>query len=732
MYSSSKRILTNLGNVYQRVLPESAQASSEVLLQTVKKDFTGIKKQLKAMGCEVNTPEEAHSVLTKGFIDRGVDKDMEKAIKETTQIQKLSKNAEELIGGTDYATNFYESWVIEDLPTGFEGIPPFVFSDEEPDLDNTVEVAEVAVPMGETVTQEVEQVKEHMEEVIEQDKENHTVNENKHNETTLEKHIEEEMPMTELSQLQKSMQERNATTVVHNNTASKKLTQTSKLKDNQVGVVTKVDSLRNAENAKELRKTKGWAFLGAYLLGVDAKVLQNKFYSEFVYSGSLESFKDVENAELLRLLVRIRNKVLLRYNQTYYEEVTLDCLYEKEGQDDLKDDLYEAEQVGFNVIEVMRRVQSIALLVNELNKEIKYLAPKVLETFNIPYGKEVGVLFMCQNVTTQTLHQLATKLVRDIRKLPLQTPIAKSQKVTTSLRALFNSDYEFFKGAFEIAEKTLTFDEDICVKGLDWGTLATIDKGQKSITPKIPTLGKATFYVDCDNVKMEFFLAFIEKFSESKLQNGKYKIKLFVDEVASDIWNEIEHILQIDIPVEVIAVPRIKSQKSVVDVVIAHEVTKDSIMNKASNKNKGTKMTHCIVSSDSDFYGLLTQDMEMGVFYNSATTSSDYITYLKTNQVVSYDLGQLDLAELNVHYMTRVYAYYILEKFKEVPMGEWGTEETLDSIVEMFVTKAYATGALLKTTVTDILKDIIENMTISKEGKNIVLEYNGIQKVVTI
>lgn len=468
----------------------------------------------------------------------------------------------------------------------------------------------------------------------------------------------------------------------------------------------KSNAVKSLSNYQHLMETKSYAFLAAYLLGAEQKVLEREFYEDYIYSGSTENCKEVPNAEIVRLYNHIRIAIISKYD--YMKDIKSfdDCSYEK-----VMKDLTDLKELGVDLQQVLRKTLSMADVLNHITKEVKFLVPKVLEDFGVPYPELAQELFYYYDVTPKTATKLAKTLSVSWNKFPHGVPIIKGLKLNQGLYTLFNSDYDFYRTLFAL---TGFSKEDIKLTSLDWSKFS-----KRAVVPRVPITQQATLYVDCDNINFYHFLALLDGLEKAKPKNIRHKIKLFIDESANPIWRSIEGIIPTTSDFEYIPVKRIKDNKSVVDIVISHTITKDSI--KQANSN----IKRCIVSSDSDFFGLMDYGIDLFVFYDSTCTSKEYLHYLTMKNQMSFDTKQLLISETNVGYRYNLITYYTLRQLARTAPLDWSKPEVINKIKASLTEDFYLEDSLLDDELSNLVCKIIQNLEIKKDGFIVKLEQDG-------
>ena len=182
-------------------------------------------------------------------------------------------------------------------------------------------------------------------------------------------------------------------------------------------------------------------------------------------------------------------------------------------------------------------------------------------------------------------------------------------------------------------------------------------------------------YVDCDNINVFNFLSILED-SEMMKTSASTIIKLYIDTKANPIWRVIENFISDKYTVLSIPVSRIKQEKSVVDIILASEISKDYSL--------GYGKSHVIVSSDSDFYGILESGIEATVMYEESTVSNYYLGYLSKEGVMAQDISKNYSSSRNVKYKKKIIMYLGLISCTEIPLAELNLETLTASMKDKY------------------------------------------------
>lgn len=177
-------------------------------------------------------------------------------------------------------------------------------------------------------------------------------------------------------------------------------------------------------------------------------------------------------------------------------------------------------------------------------------------------------------------------------------------------------------------------------------------------------LGVTTYYVDCDNVRFHKFIAFLSKLEKEAKDLSKIKFKLYLDSHALPTWKGIRFLQGAPkINLEIINLNRVANCKSVADVVIALDIGKQTALNPAEKI--------ALMSSDSDFYGLIDSGVDLAILYDSEIMGQNYKKCLQDKGISNFNIHGLKLEENGSKLKEIVVAEKCLKTLINVPFSHW-------------------------------------------------------------
>lgn len=248
------------------------------------------------------------------------------------------------------------------------------------------------------------------------------------------------------------------------------------------------------------------------------------------------------------------------------------------------------------------------------------------------------------------------------------------------------------------------------------------------VTPQyIPLTNSGTdvakvLYVDCDNINVFNFLALLEE--ESMVKDCESTvIKLYLDSMANPIWNVVQNIVSDKYTIVSIPVSRIKQEKSVVDIVLTADITKDYSM--------GYGQSHVIVSSDSDFYGIFVSGVEATVLYESAYVSPHYLSYLSRENVFANDISKNHSSSRNVDYKKKIVCYLGLIACTEIALSDLTLEALTVSMYEKYKEIERNTSELVTGNFIDIIaKEILSGYQVVSSSQGHIVSAGSVSYLV--
>lgn len=419
--------------------------------------------------------------------------------------------------------------------------------------------------------------------------------------------------------------------------------------------------------------SRSYAFLIAYLLGVEEKVLVRDYKEEYEASHGLEYFKYVPNAEILRALSRCKQS-FLRNHHIFHGVINMEPVI----QGRLDREVGFLKENGIDLPAVMRREGDIYAVINHITSHINRILPGVLEHLKIPYRQELESLFYLYTVDRKAVQRLMDGLRDKKSMLPHGIIIVKTSRVQRELPYTLLNDRNLYQTIFKMRGIIKSY-ADLDIPPFSWSNIELVNAGKMEASPSreevkvennpwdIISEG-SRLYVDCDNIDVFVFMNTLDLM----LQSGKiHEIKLYLDEMSSPLWRIVPRIFK-DVKFSLHNMKRIKSDKSVVDVAMVSHITMDMMYQDPFSIG--------IFSSDSDFFGLfeLYPDMTYFVGYSGSRVNKDYRDYLDARGIVSFDLEKMSALSNNADYKFLMVVHLCLEHLANTPMTEWSVEKLVE------------------------------------------------------
>lgn len=211
-----------------------------------------------------------------------------------------------------------------------------------------------------------------------------------------------------------------------------------------------------------------------------------------------------------------------------------------------------------------------------------------------------------------------------------------------------------------------------------------------AVVPVVPTKEISNaytdiVYIDCDNMTEKYIRVMTYIANLTKLKNSNILVHLFIDSSGKDLWSTLES--SETLKFNKIDCPRIKKEKSMVDVLLTETFTRDkyTIIQNAKDNNIFTQQH--IASSDSDFGALGTLDYKVNFVITKDSTSESYLNFLKSFGIEYFDLelvpeGQLQL----VPSMEQQIAEMLVTALTNLAPNAW-TVDTISRLVKTENTK---------------------------------------------
>lgn len=412
----------------------------------------------------------------------------------------------------------------------------------------------------------------------------------------------------------------------------------------------------------EPRYNKSYSFITLYLMGLERHVLEKEFFEDYTYSCGLTSLESVKDAKLIRYASRIRQKVYRNYDQhrSATDFVQLAEEYFKTEFDYLKEQ-------GVDLGQSFRESNSIVSVVNALTHVISTKLPEVLYELNFPHIECVESAFYMFHVTDKSLDKYVKTMQPYRLKFPYKLFITRHQRLKTYLSSFFGSDKIFFIGCHNLSE--MQYNETIMqYTNFEWNSIS------KDELPKLPIHGSSHFYVDCDNVGYFTFIGLLESLKQTSKPYDKHIFNLYVDDATSPLWKVTSHLEHPLFQFDIIEVERVKAMKSVVDIVMVSHISQNSM--------KEDSLPPIVVSSDSDYIGLLHAGVTLGgVLYEARNTNNDYITQLKKQRVNHFNIGSLSNEKFRQLHENNIIRQIVLDTLPLIPMVDWTVEHLTDVVL---------------------------------------------------
>lgn len=445
------------------------------------------------------------------------------------------------------------------------------------------------------------------------------------------------------------------------------------------------------------KKTKSYAFIALYLMGLERYILEKDFFEDYTYSGGLTALESIEDARILRYASRIRQKIYRNY-QKYRS--TAD--FEAEAREHLQKEIEFLKERGIDLGKEFRSTSTIVPVVNKLTEVINEKLPGVLKRLNFPYPEVVKSVFYMYEVTDKTLDKYVYNMQGSRSKFPYMMFITRYSRLSTHLPLLFLDDRKFIIGCHHLAGVEYNPTE-LNIPTFDWESIGVDEPVQ------VPIEGSSVFYVDCDNVSYFTFVALLESLKNQAKPNDKYIINLYIDEDTSLLWKMTSHLEHPLFTFNLIEVDRVKDTKSVVDMVIASHITRDSM---------GENALPCvIVSSDSDYIGLVLAGIPLGgVFYELNSVNQEYITQLKLHKIKHFNIGSLASDKFKQEHENAIIRQMILDYLPTIPMVDWTVDNIKQFVLDRQTDIIEYEIELIEHNVVYQVQQVLQNIEVTLKG----------------
>ena len=475
-------------------------------------------------------------------------------------------------------------------------------------------------------------------------------------------------------------------------------------------------------------EAKSNAFIVAYLLGVEEKVLIRDYADDYKASKEFESIKKIDNAEYVRMLSRVRQSLLRNFSK--YKGVSS---FEEASKGYLDEELSYLIDKGCNLNEVFKVNRDIIDVINATTENINKVIDQVLEDLKVIERENIANLFYMYEFNKKNIMQF----LRVMKTLPIPhgIMICKYMRIEGSLPYLLTNDKNLIVSCNTIQGKCLK--GNIVIPPYAWGTdnescdcetkskeISSYDCSgleRKAQEQELIFFEGTTgdivgdkLFIDCDNIDFFRFLSFVRALDSSSVK----VFRLYIDSKASFLWRTLDKIIESKHIFEYVDVQRIKGNKSIVDMVLAVDICKDILMNNTTRIG--------IISSDSDYYGLIERFPEVQFFvgYSYSYTNNDYLMSIREKGHRTLNLDLFDSEEDTYSITDKCIIYLCLHTLTLVPIFKWELEDLIGSVY----------GAIQKETNFDIsmeyvrekVLEIRQNLNIKIEGDKIHFSFKDI------
>lgn len=474
------------------------------------------------------------------------------------------------------------------------------------------------------------------------------------------------------------------------------------------------------------RVNRGCVTVIGYMLGVSEYVLERDYVYDY---EKLKMLPFLDDISVVRSLSKLRQNIFKNYKD-YKGKNLIDVTNTY-----VDEDLLFLKEKGYDFFNVSRLDNSIEYLLNAIKKDMDSLIQGVLSKLNMSHPQELKNLFIYPLFDKKSLLNFVSNLKG--RALPHGVIVPKYKKLQSSLQYLLSNDTTLYASAFSLSNKEFSV-ESVVIKPFNWGALVTedamasddvIDDGYVDYEKKFETIlepiigdeplsiantvstvnvmpltpvfrptvansisakgyvknhlisstvgvvdGCTKYFVDCDNIDFFKFLSMLDTLESEGVKDKTFY--LYIDLKATYLWGLLEDIRSnnnSNFNFVYRKVDRVKGNKSVVDVVITVDICKEVMQN-------GTKKIG-LISSDSDFYGVLTTvEADFVVGYNSECTSGAYLQYLSKNDYTKFDIKVFEKEESLINVIDKIVTYLTLSILSTVAMLDWEVELLTESV----------------------------------------------------
>ena len=368
----------------------------------------------------------------------------------------------------------------------------------------------------------------------------------------------------------------------------------------------------------------------AYLLGVNSEKIKLMPQG----SEALEKLQKNEKATIIRALCNIRSNLMLKWEETEYSIVySMKNLGEQEL---FKDDIKTLNNYGVEFIKVNCKTNQYIIRANHFIKQfiegIKDIFPQWIEWNYIK-----NMFIMPNGNSDAAIKKEKIKYTSNMNDYPYQRYV--NLRIKSNGNILYN-DEKFVKCLYE--SNNAKFTDSSKLKKAP-------NKVKNNIYTFVENQKEVIVAVDCENSDAFKIASVFKQLNQDNLKKIK-KIVLFDDVNTTSAWRYLQKIT--GIPVEYVLVERVKRNKSLVDMKICAEVTKE--------RYKNGVQAFILASSDSDYWGLISSlpDTNFLVLIEGEKCGKDIKTALIENDSYFCNLdifGTSSVAELKINIISNAF-----------------------------------------------------------------------------
>lgn len=307
-----------------------------------------------------------------------------------------------------------------------------------------------------------------------------------------------------------------------------------------------------------------------------------------------------------------------------------------------------------------------------------------------------------------------------------------SEKITKSLRILNDADDENIPQVlYRLADNEVSSYSSAFNKENTYKNRLLLDKMKsklQSSNTKTQITNNTMVFVDGDNIGVLRTYHLLASFKEN---NVRPTIKIYTDKYNYNAFVLLKMIVSTDFNIELVNVERIVSSKSVVDTVLSYDIIEEIFKQKY---NEVEKKKISIVSSDSDFYGLLQKNKEIILMCSETSTSNNYLTKLAEDENYIVEETCSDYEIVYNKYIKRLYDNIILLVLSRTPMIYWHKESIIEFSTDNSKNNIYGDvfstetmRKLFEKYLTDNFEEILKTVNISFSGER-TISINNIER----